>query len=142
MGNQEVTVDLNPDQDALNFIENQLYAFNVATTQLPFGGFISCVIRDKQNAIIAGIHGYTWGIGCHIDYMWVDENQRGQGYGSKLLEIIEAEALNRGCKLMVTETFSFQALPFYLKANYEVTGKMEGFPESPHENFFLKKVLK
>lgn len=141
MESQNIIVDMNPKVNDIEFIENQLYSYNMAKTGLPFGGFISCVIKDNNNLIIAGVHGYSWGDCCHINYMWVDETQRGCGYGSKLLKIIEEEAKKRGCKMMVAETFSFQALPFYQKANYEVTGKMDGFPKDPHQNYFIKKML-
>jgi GNAT superfamily N-acetyltransferase len=141
MNNKDVIIDLHPTAAEVNFIEDKLNEFNIKKTGLPFGGYISCVIRDDKNLIIAGAHGYVWGDCCHIEYMWVDELQRGNGYGNKLLHIIEEEAAKKGCKMIVAETFSFQALPFYEKASYEIAGKVDGFPTAPYQHYFLKKNL-
>lgn len=53
--------------------------------------------------------------------LWVDESVRHDGYGSQLLHEIEGIAKEKGCRLILLDSFSFQAPEFYKST---VTGSM------------------
>jgi predicted N-acetyltransferase YhbS len=58
-----------------------------------------------------------WGL-TSFSYLWVDllsvpESMRGVGIGRKLMMLAEAEAVQRGCRAVALDTFSFQARGFY-----------------------------
>lgn len=72
--------------------------------------------------------------------LWVSEELRGQGYGSKLLNEAENIVLNKGCKLIHLDTWNFQAPEFYKKHGFKVFGILEGFAEGT-KRYFLKKEL-
>jgi GNAT superfamily N-acetyltransferase len=113
---------------------NRLYAPDIDYRRL-------CLfIRDEQKNIIGGLLGETaWGW-LHVSILWLSEGLRGQGYGSRLLAMAEAEALIRGCHSVHLDTMSFQALPFYQKHGYLVYGQLDDFPIG-HSRYFLRKRL-
>jgi ribosomal protein S18 acetylase RimI-like enzyme len=76
----------------------------------------------------------------HIDALWVDDNHRGEGYGSKLMRAIEDYAAAHGYPLVYLETASFQALPFYEGLGYRIFGELPGIAQH-HTLFFLSKDL-
>ena len=55
------------------------------------------------------------------------EDRRRQGYGTRLMQAAEAEAVRRGCGKAMVDTDSFQAPGFYAKLGYEVLGEVEGY---------------
>ena len=99
-------------------------------------------IMDENNNIIAGCLAkmYCWRV-IYIDILWVDENYRKQGLGTKLLKEIERVAEEEKCTLIHLDTFDFQAKEFYLRHGYEVFGVLEDCPEN-HCRYYLKKKLK
>jgi ribosomal protein S18 acetylase RimI-like enzyme len=137
----DLKLDPNPTPAEVSELEERIDAFNVAETGIPFGGPVSCVLRDGAGAVVAGITGYVWGECCHVLFLWVNEARRGEGLGTRLLAFAEDEAARRGCRQVVLETYSFQAIEFYRRARYEVMGSVPGHPAPPHEHYFLRKVL-
>lgn len=98
-------------------------------------------IKNENHEIIAGINAemYAWGI-VAIDVMFVEEANRYQGLGSKLLQHVENEAKQKGASLMHADTFDFQYKDFYLKCGFQVFGTLDNCPPG-HQRFYLKKVL-
>ena len=104
--------------------------------------WINRVVEDKNGNIIAGILSkmYCWNC-LYIDVLWVKEEHRKDGLGSRLLKEIESVAIEKGCYLIHLDTFDFQAKDFYIKHGYEVFGVLDECPEG-HKRYFLKKILK
>ncbi|HKV45926.1 MAG TPA: GNAT family N-acetyltransferase [bacterium] len=75
-----------------------------------------------------------------IRLLWVREDFRGAGLGSKLMHAVEHEAIRRGCHIATLETHSFQAPGFYEKLGYEKIGVLDEYPIG-HQKHYLKKVL-
>ncbi len=100
----------------------------------------SVFLRDKNHRTHAGIIvTFLWN-GMHIDSLWVDESIRKQDWGSKLMRMVEDEALKRGCTIAYTDTFSWQAPGFYEKHGYTLYGKLEGFPEGDALSYYSKRL--
>ena len=78
-------------------LRGEIHAFNIAATGFRDGAVLSCFLRDGAE-LVAGIDGFTWGGYARIDYLWVREELRGQGLGSRLLAAAEAEARRRGLR--------------------------------------------
>lgn len=97
-------------------------------------------LRDAEGSIVGGVHGNSgWGW-LYISDLWVSETIRGGGYGTALMREAEREAANRGCRGIYLDTFSFQAVGFYLKLGYEIFGELEDFPPG-YKRVFLRKIL-
>lgn len=126
-----------------DYIDDKIVKFN--SNQVPFTQseqFINIDYVVKENdVIIAGITSILYCWKClYIDTLWVDDNYRHRGLGSKLLKQVEMHAKELGCKLAHLDTFDFQALGFYLKHGYVTFGKLEDCPEG-HTRHYLKKIL-
>ena len=101
---------------------------------------IAILIRNKRNCIVGGVIGYAMGGWLLVDLLWVEESLRNKGYGTKLLKMVEDEAIKLGCKYAHLETFSFEARPFYEKHGYTLFATLDNYPEN-HSKHFLKKKL-
>ncbi|MGK3141332.1 GNAT family N-acetyltransferase [Pantoea sp. C2G6] len=76
-----------------------------------------------------------------IDYLWVAEGEHGTGLGRALLQRAEQQALTLGCQQALVDTFSFQALPFYLKQGYQQQMSLPDFPQAGMQRHYLTKTL-
>jgi ribosomal protein S18 acetylase RimI-like enzyme len=90
--------------------------------------------------VVGGLIGKTlWGW-LEIANLWVDSHLRGLGFGTKLMQAAELEAISRNCHAVMLDTFSFQALDFYHKLDYVIFGKLDNFPHG-NIRYFLRKSL-
>lgn len=93
---------------------------------------------EESGKLLAGLMGCTHRDWLHIERLWVAEQARETGLGSKLMAAAEAEAVHRGCIGAYLNTYSFQARGFYEKLGYRVFGEIPDFPPG-HRNLFLLK---
>jgi RimJ/RimL family protein N-acetyltransferase len=131
-------------QQEADYVESKLLEFNarqVAFTQDKPYINLNYVLKDDANCIMGGINAtsYLWNI-VYIGILWIDKPFRNHGYGSKLLNNVEAEAKRLSCPLIHLDTFDFQAKDFYLKHGYEVFGVLDDCPRG-HTRYFMKKKL-
>jgi len=97
-------------------------------------------LRDAEGSIVGGVHGNSGWSWLYISTLWVSETVRGKGFGTALMREAEREAARRGCRNIYLDTFSFQAVDFYLKLGYTIFGELEDFPPG-HQRVFLRKTL-
>jgi GNAT superfamily N-acetyltransferase len=102
---------------------------------------VSFVLRNDEGDIVGGITGTIFWYHLHIDFLWVDYSLRGKGYGKELLERIEGAAKENHCRLILLDTFSFQAPNYYQKYGYQVVGKVEDHPKGHHQYYLEKRLL-
>lgn len=123
-----------------DYVEDQINRFNMHAVGAFDARALAGFVRAGDGMLVAGITGYSWAGMCEIQFLWVAEQLRGQGYGSALLTAAEREARHRGCRTMLLNTYSFQAPLFYEQRGYTVVGRA---PESPpgHTSFTLIKAL-
>lgn len=74
--------------------------------------------------------------------MWVNPDYRGQRIGHAVLEFLEREARQRGCRQFVLETGVLQpeALTLYERAGYMRCGPFGDYVEDPNSVFMRKAV--
>jgi GNAT superfamily N-acetyltransferase len=140
MEEHQFTIEDQPEKRDVQFLEEQLFAYNMAQTGYQDGRDVAIFLRDEQQAIIAGLWGWTWGGCLKIQYLWVRADVRGQDLGTKLLAAAEAEGRARGCAIVALDTHSFQAPGFYQKLGYEVYGVLDGDPLG-FQHYYLWKRL-
>lgn len=141
MDTDHFVVETTPTFADIRFLEDRLYEYNVAQTGVDDGQWLAIFVRDNQQTIQAGLEGWTWCGSCYIRTVWVHEDLRGQGLGTKLLQAAEQEAIARGCQQITLESFSFQAPGFYQKLDYEVFAVLDEHPRS-HQHYYLRKWLR
>jgi GNAT superfamily N-acetyltransferase len=122
------------------FLADRIHEFNTEATGYFDGRLLGACIRDEAGQVVAGLSGHTWGGCCEISYLWVSARHRANGLGAALLQAAEAEAVLRGCSLVVLMTHSFQAPRFYERFGYQRTYAIEGRPRG-HSNIVFTKSL-
>lgn len=135
-----IVITGDPDPADSLFLEEQIFQYNTKMTGYEFGGNVAAFVRDEQGDLVAGITGFCWGLTLKIEYLWVRDDQRGQDFGTRLLQAAEAEGKRRGCCQVFLETHSFQAPGFYHKMGYTTFGVLDDFPTG-YSQIYLKKNL-
>src|SRR5215471_19697986 len=129
-----------PKPEDVRLLEQRIYEFNDQTTGIADGKLLASFLRDGEGMVLGGVFGWTWGATCYVRYLFVPAETRNRGHGSRLMAIVEAEALARGCKQIVLEAHDFQAPQFYCKLGFEVTGRVCDYP-CGHQYLTLVKRL-
>lgn len=101
---------------------------------------ICFAVQGTEQEIVGGVVAAIYWNWLFIDLMWIQEELRGRGYGSRLLMLVEDEARQRGAKNAYLDTFSFQSPDFYKQHGYRVFGELHDFPPG-HQRYFLTKKL-
>lgn len=129
-----------PTAKELQFLEDRLYEFNCAQTGQDDGQLFAFFLRNEQQEIVAGLSGWTWAQACEIRTLWVHPAWRGHGYGRSMLESAEQEAQDRGCRVILIGSYSFQAPEFYQKCGYGLAWQLNDFPPGHHHCYLVKQV--
>jgi GNAT superfamily N-acetyltransferase len=135
----ELTDD--PPRDAFQRILAPLLKFNEHAVGNASARTLAILLKEPTtNELIGGLWGRSlWGY-LYIDIMFVPEVLRGQGIGTSLLQQAEQEAIRRECRDMWTDTYAFQARPFYERMGFTVFGRLDG-PAPIFPRYFLTKSL-
>jgi GNAT superfamily N-acetyltransferase len=110
------------------------------TGNTELGRRVHIFIRDREKKVVGGVIGLAFGGWLYVSLLWVEESLRNKGNGTKLLKMIENEAVKLGCKHSHLDTYSFEARPFYEKHGYTLFATLDNYPEG-HSKYFLKKTL-
>lgn len=137
----ELTIETQPTPEAIRYLEDRLYEFNVQATAIDDGDYLAIFERDADGRISAGLCGTTWGGCLEIRQLWVDVPLRGKGMGSRMLAAAEAEARLRGCEQILLSTFSFQAPDFYARFGFEVQSVVTDYPRGHRSLQLLKQLM-
>ena len=116
------------DAELSERLDKELTAFNTAATGAGDYGSLSVKVADSAGELVGGLTAWTWGGLCGISMLWVREDCRKDGWGSKILLAAEAEARRRGCDRVAVSSFTFQAPGFYQRHGYVETGRTLGIP--------------
>jgi GNAT superfamily N-acetyltransferase len=135
-----LTVEAQARASEIAFLEEGLTAFNAEATGIADGQLVAVFMRDAGGSPTAGAYGWTWAGICHVRYLFVAKAFRGRGTGTRLMNAVEGEALARGCRQIVLETYDFQAPAFYRKFGFEVVAAIPDYPRG-HEFLIMRKRL-
>jgi ribosomal protein S18 acetylase RimI-like enzyme len=137
----DLTIIFGPDGGAdARFVRDRLDMYNVAVTGVSAYYPVNFFVKSTRGETMGGLLGGIWGGWLHITFLWVDDQLRGQDWGTRLMDQAEAYARERRCHSVTLDTHSFQARPFYEARGYEVFGTLDDYPEG-HKKFFLRKKL-
>jgi GNAT superfamily N-acetyltransferase len=135
-----LTLETNPAPSDVEAIRQALREFNRRQVGYRDEGEFAVFLRDAQGDLRGGVLCFTLWQWLTIDWLWLEETVRGQGFGSQLLAIAEDEGRRRGCVNSYVETLSFQAPDFYQKHGYQIVGELQDFPAG-HSRYYLRKSL-
>ena len=129
-----------PSETETDYIREALNQFNCAHVGDDGHTPLNLIEYDADGSIIGGLLGGTYWGWMYIDILWVREDHRRQGIGSRLLTEAEKEAIRRGCHHVHVDTMSWQAPMFYQKHGYEVIGVLPDIPRG-NQKYLLMKAL-
>lgn len=133
-------MNFKPSEEEIQYIRQSLALFNKQAVGDDGHTPLQIISYDGKGEPIAGLIGGTYWGWMYIDILWVHEDHRKQGIGSKLLHEAEQEALRRGCHHIHLDTMSWQAPLFYQKHSYEIIGILPDIP-SGNQKYLLMKAL-
>ena len=133
-------MNANPSKSEIEYVRESLMRFNNDCVGNDGHTPLHFVEYDKDGNVIGGILGGTYWGWMYIDILWVQEDHRKKGIGTKLLSEAEKEAIRRGCHHVHLDTMSWQAPEFYKKYGYEVIGILSDIPKG-NQKYLLQKAL-
>ena len=101
---------------------------------------LNLYLEDEKGNLMAGLVAETFGNWLEIEYLFVKEELRGQGIGSKLLQRAENEAKKRNCRFAFVNTYQFQAPDFYLSHGYKEVFILEDYPYTGQRYYYQKDL--
>ncbi len=125
---------------AVAAVDAGLGASNEAAAPLHQVQPLGCFVHDAQGHVAGGAVGRTWGECAELQQLWVDPAMRRQGIGAELLRRFEARALERGCRRVYLETFSFQAPALYRRLGYHTLASIQGFAPGTAKFWMLHEL--
>jgi ribosomal protein S18 acetylase RimI-like enzyme len=117
-----------------------LLEYNRQVTGILDDDEFSVFLHDDDGVLIGGLYGWVYGGAAEIALLWVREDRRGTGLGSRLLEGAEDHARRAGSAQMVIRTHSFQAPAFYRAHGYQEVARIPDYPRG-HAYHLLRKAL-
>ena len=133
-------MNTNPSKQEADYIRNALTAFNDEKVGQDGHTPLNIIEYDKYGNIIGGILGGTYWGWMYIDILWVHEDCRRKGIGSKLLIEAEKEAIRRDCHHVHVDTMRWQAPKFYEKHGYETIAILPDIPKGNQKYLLMKSI--
>ena len=134
-----VELTTKPTPEEFRGFRDDILAFN----NKHFNGapkWVCVLLKSEKGGVRGGGAAYVYSDTLFIDILWVDEELRGQDYGTMLVRAMEEEGRKRQCTYATVDTFDFQAEPFYVKLGYTNIGTIPGWING-RDRHFLKKTL-
>ena len=121
-------------------IGNLIRAYNRSKREEAESKPLNLYVEDEKGNLMAGLVAETFGNWLEIEYLFVKEELRGQGIGSKLLQRAENEAKKRNCCFAFVNTYQFQAPDFYISHGYKEVFTLQDYPYTG-KRFYYQKDL-
>lgn len=130
----------NMESEKAREIANQIRAYNRSKREVAESEPLNLYLEDEKGNLMAGLVAETFGNWLEIEYLFVKEELRGQGIGSKLLQRSENEARNRNCRFAFVNTYQFQAPDFYKRHGYKEVFTLQNYPYTGQRYYYQKDL--
>jgi GNAT superfamily N-acetyltransferase len=134
------TIAFDEDPETFAALLEGMKAFNKRVADIRPAHKFNVAARDADGRIVGGIAATLSSDSLYLEIVWNDDSIRGQGYGRRMMEMIEKEGRRRGARNVWLYTMSFQARPFYEKVGYECVADMPYMGETHRRHIMWKKL--
>lgn len=100
---------------------------------------IKLLIRDEANLVVGGLYAWTTIYNLLVEFVWIDEQYRNIGLGTRLFLEAETIAKQNGCIASLACSLSFQSPEFFRKIGYQTFGYSDMYPDAVREYYLIKK---
>jgi GNAT superfamily N-acetyltransferase len=132
--------ELQAAKETIDVIQKGLSAYNQSVMGEERYEPVRWIVRDAAGQVAGGLLGDLYFNWLYIAILWVREDLRGCGVGSRLMALAEEYAASQGRTHIHVDTFDFQAPDFYQRLGYTVHGELGPYGEG-HIRYYLKKDL-
>ena len=130
----------NTESERTHELANLIRAYNRANREQSKSEPLNIYLEDEEGNLVAGMVAETFGNWLEIEYLYVSDDLRGQGIGSKILKMAERESKERGCKYSFVDTFNFQAPKFYEKHGCKEVFALKKYPYIGERYYYTKEL--
>lgn len=130
----------NTESQKVQEIGDLIRSYNRSNREAAESEPLNIYVEDDSGELMAGLVAETFGNWLEIEYLFVKEEFRGQGIGSKLLQQAESEAKKRNCRYVFVNTYHFQAPAFYQKYGYQEVFTMKDYPYTGQRHYYQKEL--
>jgi GNAT superfamily N-acetyltransferase len=135
-----LSFEKDPSWEDRETVDDGLGAYNAPFLRDPKYSYFGVFVRDDAGMIRAGLIGNCYAGWLFVNLLWVHEELRRSGIGSRLIAEAERHAREFGCHSAWLDTFSFQGPSFYPKFGYHEFARLD-YPPG-HERIFFRKSLR
>lgn len=132
----------NVTEEDVEEIHRELQKYNRLKREASESISLGVFYEEENGQKKAGLTGEMFGNWLCIKYLWVSEELRGRGIGSRLMEAAEKRAVEHGVKYAFVDTFDFQAPQFYISRRYEQVFKLADYPYTGVRYYYVKQLKK
>lgn len=136
----QLAVESAPDATDLALLEERFAAAAVEALGIGPEQEFGVFARNDVGQIVAGASGTIRCGCCQVHVLWVDEPLRGGGLGRTLMAHVEAEALRRGCRMVMGLTYDVLIGDFYDRLGYHTVGCIEDCPADTTTRWYRKDL--
>lgn len=130
-----------PDSEACRLIDDGLGQYNAQHAGYWDSRPLAVLVRDPANHdVVGGILARTSLGLLFVDLVFLPESLRGQQIGTRMLRLVEEEAVRRGCCGAVLYTINFQAPEFYERHGWREFGRIPCDPPGTSRVFMTKDL--
>jgi GNAT superfamily N-acetyltransferase len=103
---------------------------------------LSVVVHDPQtDKVVGGLYARSSLGLLYVDWLFLPEDLRGAGIGSRVLAMAEEEARRRGCTRITLTTLSVEAPGFYQKQGYDIAVTIDCDPPGLTHYYMMKRLV-
>jgi ribosomal protein S18 acetylase RimI-like enzyme len=129
---------LDPSHEDIEFLYNGISKEAAKKRGMRPNVFFGFFLKDDMGQTVGGLNGFCY-YGClYMDQLYIDEDYRGQGWGTKLVQAAEEFGITQGSKMFTVNTMDWEARGFYEKLGYTIMYTIEGF-ENNSVMYLLRK---
>ncbi len=121
-------------------IDERLEAFDEQYITYRMDGCIQIGI-EEDGKLVAGLDACVTAFKIlYVSTVFVDEEYRRKGYGTRLIREMEKRAAAMGVNTIRLDTFNWQGKDFYEALGYKAAGHYENAEDGYAEYFFVKRL--
>jgi GNAT superfamily N-acetyltransferase len=119
-----------------------LAAHMAATHRWNTGAFrpLFVSLREPDGSVRGGLLATTHGEWLEVEFVWVAESLRRQGFGTRMLAAAEVEAAARGCQRGYLDTGCSTSNAFFGHCGYLVVGELTNY-DNGQPRYWMSKSL-